>query len=211
MFAKLIRTDTGLGPGNTSASRERCPIRITKDYVCIDMWAASNGFLTWFQFPKVQGQVANDRAAKFEDVVQDLIDRTRWAEPTTRTLRQRTLVIDGQPLTDIDAIGSRDGVLLVVSCKSIPYTREYDRGAHSEVRNAASTVDKAVAYWAGVVEKLDARRVGRNYDFSTFKQIVGVVCTPFEVYTGNAKSLSNTLEGLRWACSLDELANFLDS
>lgn len=186
-------------------------IRITNSYLCIDMWAASMGFLAWFQFPKTQGQVANERATKFEDVVQEVIDRTRWANDATRELRQRPLNVDGKALTDIDAIGSYDDTLLVVSCKSIPYTREYDRGAHSAIRNAASTVDNGVDYWANIVSQLEARRVGDNFNLAGYKQIVGVVCTPFAVYTSHAKSLSTTLGKLRWACSLDELSVFLRS
>ncbi|TRO08030.1 hypothetical protein EQ836_25005 [Ectopseudomonas mendocina] len=186
------------------------PIRITNDYVCMDMWAASMGFLAWLQFPKTQGQVANERATKFEDVVQEVIDRTRWADEASRALRQRRLRVDGQALTDIDAIGSYDGTLLVVSCKSIPYTREYDRGVHNVIRNAASTVDNGVDYWARIVSQLEALRAGDNFDLTGYKQIVGVVCTPFPVYTGDTKSLSTTVGELRWACSLDELVEFLE-
>lgn len=40
------------------------PARKTNDYMCIDMWAASMGFLAWFNFPKAQGKVANERATK---------------------------------------------------------------------------------------------------------------------------------------------------
>ncbi|WJH56616.1 hypothetical protein FE254_10715 [Ectopseudomonas guguanensis] len=176
----------------------------------MDMWAASMGFLAWLQFPKTQGQVANERATKFEDVVQEVIDRTRWADEASRALRQRRLRVDGQALTDIDAIGSYDGTLLVVSCKSIPYTREYDRGVHNVIRNAASTVDNGVDYWARIVSQLEALRAGDNFDLTGYKQIVGVVCTPFPVYTGDTKSLSTTVGELRWACSLDELVEFLE-
>ncbi len=31
------------------------PVKIFDDYVCIDMWAASMGFLAWLQFPRIQG------------------------------------------------------------------------------------------------------------------------------------------------------------
>jgi hypothetical protein len=185
------------------------PARFTRDYVCIDMWAASMGFLTAFQFPKLQGQIANDRAIRFEDVVQDLIDGTPWVVDGLRTVRQKTLCIDGKAVTDIDAIGTRGGDLLLVSCKSIPYTLEYDRGSHNAIRNAKSTVDEAVGYWAGIVQRFDENRKGDNYDFTTFERIIGVVCTPFAVYTTDAKALSVTAGMLRWASSVDELARFL--
>lgn len=185
------------------------PIRITADYVCVDMWAASMGFLGWFQFPNSQGKVANERAIKFEDVVQEVIDRSCWADRDSRKLQRRALRIDGQDLTDFDAVGAYNGKLLVVSCKSIPYTREYDRGVYNVIRNAASTVDRGVDYWANIVSRLEARRVGDNFDLTGYKQIIGVVCTPFAVYTSHMKSLSISAGQLRWACSLDELASFL--
>lgn len=186
-------------------------LRVTNDYVCIDMWAASTGFLGWFQFPKTQGQIANERAARFEDVVQEVIDLSPWADSSIQGLRQRELKVDGQALTDIDAIGSYEGTLLVVSCKSIPYTREYDRGTHNAIRNAASTVDKGVDYWANIVSQLQARKEGDNFNLTSYKQIVGVVCTPFAVYTSHPASLSMSVGKLRWACSLDELSEFLKS
>lgn len=184
-------------------------LRVTNDYVCIDMWAASTGFLGWFQFPKTQGQVANERAAKFEDVVQEVIDLSSWADSSIQGLRQRELKVDGQALTDIDAIGSYDGTLLLVSCKSIPYTREYDRGTHNTIRNAASTVDKGVDYWTSIVSQLNARKEGDNFNLTSYKQIIGVVCTPFAVYTSHSASLSMSVGKLRWACSLYELSEFL--
>lgn len=185
------------------------PVKITGDYVCIDMWAASMGFLAWLQFPRTQGQVANARAIKFEDVVQEVIDHSRWGDQLIRTIRQKTLSIHGRALTDIDAIGAYNGTLLLVSCKSIPYTREYDQGAHNVVRNAASTVDKGVDYWEGIVDLLNAQRIGDNFDFSGFTKIVGVVCTPFAVYTSQSRSLEMSIGSLRWSSSMDELLKFL--
>lgn len=167
------------------------------------------GFITALQFPKVQGQVANERATWFEDVVQELIDTTPWTAPEVHSLRQKPLTLGGKTLTDIDAIGTRGRDLLIVSCKSIPYTMEYDRGDYKAIRNAETTVVDAVAHWKGIVETLDATRVGENYNLSGFDRIIGVVCTPFAVYTKSAEALSTTTGSLRWASSVDELAHFL--
>jgi hypothetical protein len=186
------------------------PARKTNDYMCVDMWAASMGFLAWFNIPKTQGKVANERATKFEDVVQQRIDRTRWADDNIRELRQRTLKVAGQAVTDIDAIGSFEGTLLLVSCKSIPYTREYDQGVHSVIRNAASTVNNGVNTWVNIVNRLSENPVGDNFDFTKYERIVGVVCTPFAVYTSDEQSLSISVGTLRWACSLDEVIAFLE-
>lgn len=187
------------------------PVRTTRVYVCIDMWAASMGFIAAFQFPKVQGQVANERGTWFEDVVQELIDTTPWAAPKIRSLRQKPLTLGGKTLTDIDAIGTRGRDLLIVSCKSIPYTMDYDRGSYNSIRNAETTVVNAVAHWKDIVETLNATRVGDNYNLSGFDRIIGVVCTPFAVYTKSAEALSSTSTAgyLHWASSLDELARFL--
>lgn len=186
------------------------PARKTNDYMCIDMWAASMGFLAWFNIPKTQGKVANERAVKFEDVVQQTIDRTRWADNEIREMRQRTLKVGGQAVTDIDAIGSFEGTLLLVSCKSIPYSREYDQGVHSVIRNAASTVNSGVSTWVTIVNRLSENPSGDNFDFNNYERIVGVVCTPFAVYTSDEQSLSTSLGALRWACSLDELIAFIE-
>ncbi|WP_447650422.1 hypothetical protein [Pseudomonas abietaniphila] len=125
-------------------------------------------------------------------------------------MRQRTLRVRGQSLTDIDAIGSYEDALLIVSCKSIPYTREYDQGTHKAIRNAAATVDQGVNFWSDIVNQLTASPTGDNFDFSSYKRIIGVLCTPFAVYTRDAKALSMTAGDLRWASSLDELVSFLE-
>ncbi|NYH12264.1 hypothetical protein [Pseudomonas moraviensis] len=185
------------------------PVKITGDYVCIDMWAASMGFLSWLQFPRAQGQIANARALEFEHLVQEVIDNSHWGDESIRAIRQKELRIHGRALTDIDAIGAYNGTLLLVSCKSIPYTREYDQGTHNAIRNAAFTVDRGVDYWVGIIDLLNAQRTGDNFDFSDFTQIVGVVCTPFTAYTSHSKSLEMSIGRLRWSSSLDELINFL--
>lgn len=196
--------------GDVWPAAHGAPARKMNDCMCIDMWAASMGFLAWFNIPKTQGKVANKRAARFEDIVQQRIDRTRWVDDNIRELRQRTLKVAGQAVTDIDAIGSFEGTLLLVSCKSIPYTREYDQGVHAVIRNAASTVNKGVNTWVNIVNRLSENPVGDNFDFTKYERIVGVVCTPFAVYTSDEQALSTSVGSLRWACSVDELIAFLE-
>lgn len=206
----VFRNGCATFKGEVWPTAHGAPAKATNDYMCIDMWAASMGFLAWLQFPKLQGNVANTRATRFEDVVQDAIDRTQWGHSQHRVMRQRTLRAHGQNLTDIDAIGSYKDALLIVSCKSIPYTRDYDQGTHRAIRNAASTVDQGVEFWSDIVDTLTANPTGENFDFSRYKRIIGVLCTPFAVYTSDAKALSITVDELRWASSLDELVTFLE-
>jgi hypothetical protein len=187
------------------------PIRITGSYVCVDMWAASMGFLNGIRFPTAQGRVANDRAERFEDIVQEAVDRTPWLDDEAKALRQKTLRYQGNALTDIDAIGSRNGTLLIISCKSIPYTLAYDKGEHRAVRNAEAMTTAAVQHWHAIVEHLQKNPVGENYDFSKFEKIVGAVCTPFVVYTAVASSLMPVCGNLRPVSSLEELIIWMDS
>jgi hypothetical protein len=44
-------------------------------------------------------------------------------------------------------------------------------------------VNRALDKWDEKVRRLSAERVGKNRDFPSFEQIVGVVCTPSPVYT----------------------------
>jgi len=60
------------------------------------------------------------------------------------------------------------------------------------------------------VNRLSENPSGDNFDFNNYERIVGVVCTPFAVYTSDEQSLSTSLGALRWACSLDELIAFIE-
>jgi hypothetical protein len=51
--------------------------------------------------------------------------------------------------------------------------------------------------------------VGDNYDFSSFQEVLGVVCTPFAVYTSTSKSLEFVAHGLRACASAAELDRWL--
>ncbi|WP_349606893.1 hypothetical protein [Cupriavidus sp. DF5525] len=100
-------------------------------------------------------------------------------------------------------------MLLLVSSKSRIYDREYDRDTYRVVENARSRIDEAVAQWDSVVEDLKREPAGDNFDFSAFTEIVGVVCTPFPIYTCSEQSLRFVKEGLRASCSAHELRDWL--
>lgn len=154
--------------------------------------------------------LGNVRGAAFELQCQEIVDQSPWAPaPAIRELRGRPLRRSGQRLTDIDALATRDGVLLIVSSKSRIYDREYDRGTYRVVENERARLDEAVTHWTSIVEGLNREPVGDNFDFSAFKEIVGVVCTPFPVYTSNEQSLRFVREGLRVSCSAHELRDWL--
>ena len=96
-----------------------------------------------------------------------------------------------------------------MSCKSVVYDLEYDKGSFSVVRNLEETVDRAVIDWENKVVRLAQLRVGDNYDFSGFEEIIGIVCTPFVVYSSSARTLASALPGIRMCCSAEELRLWL--
>ena len=112
-------------------------------------------------------------------------------------------------LTDIDAIGVKEGTLLIVSCKSIIYDRDYDQGVFRVIRNTQATVDEAVVAWEGVVAELRRQRTGENFDFSPFDEVIGVVCTPFAAYSNENRTLAFVKPNLRVSSSMLELRDWL--
>jgi hypothetical protein len=126
-------------------------------------------------------------------------------------VRQKQLRrLNGTIITDIDALAVKADTLIAISCKSIIYTSEYDKGDYNVIRNGETTVVSALNYWNDVVEELNQQPVGQNFNLSEFKVIKGVVCTPFVLFTSNSAALSETMPGLRSVCSVEELKTWLE-
>jgi len=150
------------------------------------------------------------RAREFELQCQDLIDGTSWEPPPeVKSLRGRPLRQRGRVLTDIDAIGVRERTLLIVSCKSVIYDRDYDQGIFRIIRNTQATIDDAVEAWEGVAAELRRQPTGENFDLSHFDEIIGVVCTPFAVYSSEERTLAFVKPNLRVSSSILELKDWL--
>lgn len=159
------------------------------------------------------GQLVNANGFDFEAAIQALVDASPFAPaPDTRRLRGKTLRLLGKSVTDADALLVAGDVLVLISCKRITLSREYDAGEYALVRNAESRVVEAATEWDERIETLRNNRVGDNFDFSSFSDIQGVVVTPEPVYTSNARALDwagPSLPGLRFVSSADEIADFL--
>ena len=155
---------------------------------------------------------ANARADHFEDTVQRVIDASKWRpEEKIRGLRRKELRIGGKSISDIDALGTRGKSIILVSCKSLVYSSEYDIGDYRTVRNAASTVVDAVSRWQGIIDNIKANPVGDNFDFSGFDDFVSVVCTPYPAYVPLGLATQELRPGLRAAVSEEELGLWLNS
>jgi hypothetical protein len=185
-------------------------IRRIGRFAWIDVVAATAMLERALAFPKVDGPVANARADHFELTVQNIIDASAWKPSSVQGSRARNpLRRGGRDLTDIDAIGERQGVLLIVSCKSVLYTNAYDAGSYTSVRNARSIVEQEVVRWRSFGEDLLKHPVGSNFDFSNFSSIIAIVCTPTVVYVEDEGALQMIAPGLRAACSIGELREWL--
>lgn len=184
-------------------------LRRFRDNILIDTTAASQALLHRLELARAP-LIGNLRAREFELQCQDLIDGTSWAPPLeVKALRGRPLRRGGRMLTDIDAIGVRERTLLVVSCKSIIYDRDYDQGVFRVVRNTQATIDDAVVAWEGVASELRERPTGENFDFAQFDEILGVVCTPFPAYSNDDRTLAFVKPNLRVNSPMLELRDWL--
>lgn len=184
-------------------------VRRFRDNLLIDTTGASQALLHRIELGR-SPLLGNLRAREFELQCQDLIDGTTWSPPPDlRALRGRTLRAGGRALTDIDAIGVKHCSLLIVSCKSVIYDRDYDQGDFRVIRNTQTTVDQAVTEWEAIVAELRRQPRGDNFDFSEFDEIVAVVCTPFVVYSNDERTLAFAAPNLRTSSSMLELRDWL--
>jgi hypothetical protein len=191
-------------------------LRRGENYILIDLQAATQRLNRMLAITPADDKVPNARARHFEDVVQHMIDGTPWApHPMLRALQRRTLHPEaGVDLTDIDALGEFQGTLLIVSCKSTPYRAEYEAGDYRAVRNVRTMLIEALNDWLEVIEALNEKLVGTNYDLRRFERICGVVCTPHVFYVPVGSATRPVLTSPRGTeliavCSYGELERFL--
>lgn len=178
--------------------------------ICVDLATASNRLEVALQFPALQGDLTNARADHFEEEVQSVVDKSKWRpNASLAALRGRILVRDGKRITDIDAIGETEGTLLIVSCKSTLYSGLYDIGDYRTIRNVRSNIEEAIRRWREVLDVIRKDPVGGNFDFSHFKNIIGVVCTPKIVFVDDEVLKQSAAVGLPIAVSISELATWL--
>jgi hypothetical protein len=151
-------------------------VRVTGDCLALDLRSAS--VLLHILLFKSFAKHAARRGPVFEDEVQHLINQTNW-KPSDEiaSWRNRKLKVGDQVLTDIDAIGERNGTLLIVEVKAFYYGMGYGSADRSEARNVRHKVEEAVRHCPP--EKLCE---ATNLDLRAFSRIVRVVCTPVPVY-----------------------------
>lgn len=159
------------------------------------------------------GDWVNAGAFDFELAVQRVIDASH-ARPSSGVSNVRGLTLLGPdgPITDIDAVMEIDSILIIVSCKKVESSQDFDRGVHQRIRNNESTIVSALKEWEKVVDYLRTSPIGSNYDFSRFDDILGIVISPGTVFLNEVEPLeqSDALpRGLRSHMSYSELVSAL--
>ncbi|HUW28274.1 MAG TPA: hypothetical protein VMV97_06675 [Sulfuriferula sp.] len=186
-------------------------IRESETAVMLDVTASSRALISRAMVDRTDFDLSNLRGYTFESQVQCTVDDSLWRpDATLAALRGRTLRCNGLALTDIDAIGARNGALLLISCKSVIYDTDYDKGTYRVIENVQFTVDGAVAKWVNFVDNLKENPLGDNFDLSRYTEIIGIVCTPFVVYSDNRATLDFAKPGLRRCVAAYELREWLE-
>lgn len=187
--------------------------RLAGDAFLVDLYGASEGLLRLLGRPEsIVGAQANYWSEHFEEHLQRMIDTTTWAPPPKiRELHGRTLRIEGEDVTDIDAVGVRGSTLLLVSAKGRAFTDAYDRGTHASIREALDHALRAHESLLRVLHRLRERPVGDNYDFTAFSTITGVVAYPFLPFVPAGSGTAEVLPGLPAVVSSAELERFCRS
>lgn len=178
--------------------------------VAFDWHCATRRLDALLEFPRTGGADGDVRGQHFEDAVQRSIDRSPWCPADElRALRRRHLRLGGERISDVDAIGALGDRVLLVSCKSVIYSGAYDKGERRSVENVAGKIVDSVMEWRNVCEQLLKNPLGDNYDLSRFRQVIGVVCAPYPAYVPVGIATEFLINGLRTACTLSELEEWL--
>jgi hypothetical protein len=167
-------------------------------HVIVDLEGATRLLSHLLARPPLEGKEANDWSGHFEEHVQAVVDRGPLAPAAhIRMLRGRTLRLHGSSITDIDALGTLGtDALLLLSCKSVPYSSAYDRGEYRTVRNVSTSAVVALTRWQELIGLVSEHRHGDNYDFTEFNRILGVVVMPFRPFVPIGPATAEVTPGL---------------
>lgn len=179
----------------------------------IDLISATQWLQVLLDFSNYSGGSARTRSLHFEDSVQEIIDSTSWKpKASTRELIRRQLRdFTDSFITDIDAIGEKGNQLLIVSCKGIAFTGDYDMGSYKTVRNIRTELEEAAAHWIQMKKTFLKSKKGKNFDFSKFNKIIAVVCTPSLAFVASKEALEFEEKDLRRVLPVGELKDWLES
>jgi hypothetical protein len=134
-----------------------------------------------------------------------------WAPPPSiRRLIGHHFKKDGKAFGEVDAFAAQDRILLLVSCKSVVYTAEYDRGDFAVVRNVRTMLEEADEKFVGLAAHFTQNpNGGQEYDFTAYDLIAYVVVTPQIMFVAEPLLFRISLPGLRSYSSFEEFRAWL--
>ncbi len=210
--AELIERVSALEPQSWPRTAGPVILEAGEDAIAVDLWSATERLYNRLQYPSLQGEVANLRAKHFEAAVQEVVDRSSWRPSAAfRQYVGRHLRQNGRELTDIDAIAERNGVVLLISCKSVLPNEAFERGDYRELRNAVTTIVDGTKKYRALADVIRTAPRGDNFDFSAAQSIHFVLVTPSTIHVPQAVGERIALNGLREYSTVEELRQWLDA
>jgi hypothetical protein len=159
VLAALRRGSSTLWP-----LRGGTPIVEFSDSYVVDVVSATHVFLGGLDVLESGaggGALGNIRGGRFEESVRAKIQRTPWAPPPIlQKLVGLTVRLNGQDITDLDALAFKGHILFIISCKSMLASTRYGEGTYQTIRNRKSDLLQAVREWKDIVERLSEFRRG---------------------------------------------------
>jgi hypothetical protein len=155
------------------------------------------------------GAEANQWTRLFEAQIQRVIDRSDWRpEGPHRALIRKTVYLNGQTLTDLDAVGFRDGELLLIDAKSWITPRDLEFGEYWAVNDRVKKVEQAAKDWDARVAAIRQHPEILNID-PPF-EIQGLVVTPEVPYVLPGACTQELTSGMLAVSTIAELDRCLN-
>lgn len=189
-------------------------VRFEGNRIFLDLYCATTSLQQRLSLKPTGGALGNLKGKEFESSVQGAIDLSAWAPGNELRDQLVGTVInraDGSDLTDFDAVGIRNNMLLLVSCKGLAYSDNYDMGEIAVITSVERKVMEAISKWKEVVSYVTLHpNCLHGFDFSRYT-IISTVCYPFVPYLTIGPATEEIDPGLRRVCSFSELLAWLSA
>lgn len=158
------------------------------------------------------GDSANQWTRLFERQVQEVIDQTSWRpDAQQRSLIGKVIRSESQAITDIDAVASREGVLLLCDAKAWATSRRHEQGDYDAVRTRQAVAEKAERDWRSKIALFSKEPELLGIDVSGIRAILGVVVSPDVPYVLPGPCTEEVLPHLYAVSTIRELDEALSA
>jgi len=187
--------------------------------ILIDIITASDRMEDLLEYRDIQAGIDKRRSAHFELVVQQFIDDSgsdHWRPPEKiRMLRGNELKHREWPkgrgvITDLDAVATCGGTIVLIDCKSSVYATTYIQGGTDATSYSVSeNLRQKLIAWKRKVEWIANHRRGTNYDFNDYTTFIPVVCIPQPLIL-YGDEMNHNLEEQPALCAVSTLREIID-